>query len=117
MFSNHYHCTGHSLSWGKALSSLLTPCYSDGKLNGKHGPIDPTKEANFEILKTLAKEWKSVFPDKYIHLGGDEVSFGCWKSNPYIAKFMKAKNITTYSNLESYYLQRLLDIVTEVGLK
>ena len=100
------------------MKDLLTPCFSkDGKSNGKHGPIDPSKESNFETLKTLLKEWKTVFPDKYIHLGGDEVSFNCWKSNPNISSFMKIKNIKSYGQLESYYLQRLLDMVSELGMK
>ena len=68
-------------------------------------------------MKTLLKELKGVFPDSYIHLGGDEVTFGCWESNPDIKKFMAVKKIKTYADLESYYLQRLLDMVAELGMK
>jgi hexosaminidase len=93
------------MSWGKGLPELLTPCFTDGKPNGILGPIDPSKNSTFEILKKLAKEWKGVFPDKYIHLGGDEVSFRCWQSNPKITAFMKSIKIKTYGQLENYYLQ------------
>ena len=30
------------------------------------------------FLDGLMEELKAVFPDKYFHLGGDEVPFGCW---------------------------------------
>ncbi len=110
---------GHVRSWGYSQgANLLTECYGkNGKPNGDLGPIDPTKESAYQIITKLFTELANRFPfEQYLHLGGDEVSFDCWISNPAISQFMAAHNMTgDYKKLESYYIQRLLKIVTSLG--
>ena len=51
-----------------------------------------------------------MFKDNYLHLGGDEVPFDCWKSNPQISKYMKDQNITNYADLEAEWMQEIIKI-------
>lgn len=81
-----------------------------GKPNGKLGPMNPTNPALYEFLRNLFAEIVQVFPDQYVHLGGDEVPFDCWKSNPEINSYMKSRNMSSYNLLESEYIGRLLRI-------
>ncbi|GAB6024836.1 hypothetical protein CHUAL_009954 [Chamberlinius hualienensis] len=102
---------GHTKSWGYGMPGLLTECYEGDKPVRNYGPIDPTKEENYQFIKELFTEVAELFPDKYQHLGGDEVPYTCWASNPNITEFMNEMGFgDNYALLESYYLNNLLQI-------
>ena len=95
---------------------MLTQCYDEnGQHNGETGPLDPTQQSTFDFVGSLYKEIVSRFKDPLVHIGGDEVGFACWQSNPNVRAFMKARNWTDYARLESYYVQFVLDTVNKLG--
>eukprot|EP00071_Canis_lupus_P036920 XP_022270477.1 beta-hexosaminidase subunit beta [Canis lupus familiaris] len=107
---------GHTQSWGKGQKNLLTPCYNGHKQSETFGPINPILNSTYSFLSQLFKEVSAVFPDQFIHLGGDEVEFKCWESNPEIRDFMKWKGFgEDYKKLESFYVQKVLDIASTVN--
>lgn len=70
---------GHTRSWAKAFPELLTECYLNGKPTGEYGNLNPARITTYHFLKILFHEIKEVFPDSYIHIGGDEVvKTSCW---------------------------------------
>ncbi|XP_054891472.1 beta-hexosaminidase subunit alpha isoform X2 [Poeciliopsis prolifica] len=104
---------GHTQSWGKGQSELLTPCYRRGSPSGTFGPVNPTLPSTYQFMASLLKEVASVFPDSYIHLGGDEVDFSCWRSNPYIRAFMHKMGFgLDFSKLEAFYIEKIVNITS-----
>jgi len=76
---------GHEFSWCAGYPSL---CPSQSCL----GPLDPSNPFTFEFIGNLIKEFASLFPERYIHLGGDEVDTSCWSNTPRIADWLKSNN-------------------------
>ena len=58
-------------------------------------PLDPSRNATFAAIDNVLKDLFSVFPDNFVHLGGDEVDTSCWSSTERIAAWMQSKNLTT----------------------
>ena len=70
---------------------ILTTCFdpATGKPLeglGATGPLDPTRNATYAFLATLYAELQALFPDRFVHVGGDEVPPGCWASNPDVSR-------------------------------
>ncbi|KAJ1352714.1 woronin body major protein [Parelaphostrongylus tenuis] len=82
---------GHTGSW-KGQPGLLTECFDASKKPTYQNLVDPSKEENFKFLTKFFSEIAMVFPDDFLHLGGDEVAdfiTECWKVNEKIQEFMK----------------------------
>jgi hexosaminidase len=105
---------GHSTSWlvgHPELGSAPGP-YSIERGAGIFEPaLDPTREDVYKVLDTFLGEMATLFPDAYLHIGGDENEGKQWDRNPQIQAFMKEKGIKTNHALQAYFNQRLLKIL------
>ncbi|XP_059917944.1 beta-hexosaminidase subunit alpha isoform X1 [Gadus macrocephalus] len=107
---------GHTQSWGKGQPNLLTPCYKGSSPSGTFGPINPASALSYTFMSQFLKEVTSVFPDPYFHLGGDEVNFSCWQSNPDVRAFMQKMGFgKDYTKLESFYMENIVNITSNLN--
>ncbi|MFT3904437.1 MAG: beta-N-acetylhexosaminidase [Niabella sp.] len=78
-------------------------------------PLDPTKEEVYSFLNDVFTEIAELFPGKYIHFGGDEVRHEFWENVPHIKDFMKQQGMTKVTDLQSYFVKRVSNIIDSKG--
>jgi len=111
---------GHATSWLVAYPELASAPgpYSIKRRWGVFDPtFDPTREETYQFFDQFFAEIAELFPDPYIHIGGDEVSGVQWDENQRIQDFMKQNNIADNAALQTYFNKRILDILTKHGKK
>lgn len=77
--------------------------------------LDPTNEKTYALLEGFYKEMTALFPDKYMHIGGDENEGKQWDANPKIQAFMKEKGIKNNHELQTYFNKRILKFLQKGG--
>ncbi|HEX5602602.1 MAG TPA: family 20 glycosylhydrolase [Pyrinomonadaceae bacterium] len=105
---------GHSTAWlvgYPELGSAPGP-YTIERRPGIFEPaLDPTREEVYKFLDTFLSEMAALFPDDYLHIGGDENEGKQWDRNPAIQAYMKKNGIKDNHALQAYFNTRLLKIL------
>lgn len=73
--------------------------------------MDPTKEATYAFAGAMVAELAAIFPDPYLHIGGDEVDDSQWKANPAIQQFMRDNKLADSHALQAYFNRKLETIL------
>jgi hexosaminidase len=75
--------------------------------------LNPANEAVYKFADAMIGELTAIFPDAYLHIGGDEVDDTHWKESKSIQAFMKQHNIADTHALQTYFNQRLEKILEQ----
>jgi hexosaminidase len=109
---------GHATAWlvgHPELGSAPGP-YAIERRPGIFEPtLDPTREEVYRLLEGFFGEMAALFPDAYVHIGGDENTGKQWDANPKIQAFMRGRGIKDNHGLQTYFNQRLLKILQKHG--
>ncbi|MFN7117685.1 MAG: beta-N-acetylhexosaminidase [Saprospiraceae bacterium] len=79
--------------------------------------LNPSEEKVYEFLDKVFTEVAMLFPNPYIHVGGDECYKGYWKEDPGCQALMKKLNIRHVEDLQGYFMGRVQKIVEAKGKK
>ena len=115
-----FEMPGHSVAWLVAypeLNSGTEPTGIRREFGISDTAIDPTREETYTFIGRFLAEMKTVFPDPYMHIGGDETPAPDWKTNPRILAFMQAHNLKDNDALQAYFNTRVLALVTKLDRK
>ena len=67
----------------------------------------PGNDSVFTFLQNVLDEVLTLFPSKYIHIGGDEVDKTPWKKCPKCQARMKKEGLKNEEELQSYFIKRM----------
>jgi hexosaminidase len=107
---------GHVTSWlvgMPELGSVQRPYEISRTFGVWDGALNPTKESTYKFLDAFIGEMSGLFPDEYMHMGGDESNGADWKANPRIVAFMQAHNMKSTDALQTYFSTRVLALVKQ----
>ncbi|EDQ89965.1 uncharacterized protein MONBRDRAFT_21466 [Monosiga brevicollis MX1] len=82
---------GHADSWKYGFPNVVTDCpntiatYSS---TISMTTLDPSQEETFQVLSDLFTDLSKIIEDPFIHMGGDEVFYACWKESARVTAFM-----------------------------
>ncbi len=111
---------GHATAWfvgHPELASAPGPYTIERRWGIMDPTMDPSKESTYAFLDKFLGEMARLFPDPYLHIGGDENNGKHWNANPAIQAFMKKNNIADNHALQAYFNRRILNILTKHGKK
>lgn len=99
-------------------SEEVLAVYPDLSCSGKpykNGELCIGNENTFKFLETVLDEVISLFPSKYIHIGGDEANKEAWKKCPKCQQRMKDEGLKSVDELQSYLVHRIEKYLNSKG--
>lgn len=110
------HATAWLVSHPEIGSGAAGQTYKIERQPGIFDPtLDPTNEKTYKLLEQFFDEMAALFPDAYMHIGGDENEGKQWNANPRIQAFMKKNAIKDNHELQTYFNKRILKFLQENG--
>ncbi len=109
---------GHTSSWFVGypeLASAPGPFHIEREFGVFDPVMDPTRESTYKFLDAFIAEMAAIFPDRFMHIGGDENNGVEWKANSHIQAFMREHKLQNTAALQNYFNQRLLKILEKHG--
>ena len=92
--------------------------YGNGTFKMKiENALNPSDEKVYEFLDKVFTEVAMLFPNQYIHVGGDECYKGFWAQDEGCQALMKKLNIRHVEDLQGYFMDRVEKILKTKGKK
>jgi hexosaminidase len=116
---------GHAQSWCKGYPEICLPseCATAGALTP---PLNVASNATWSLITNLLSEVtgdvkskrgkpSGLFPDDFVHLGGDEVETSCWDNDPNTQSFKLSNGITSGDDTYGFFVAKAGDIAAAKG--
>jgi hexosaminidase len=83
--------------------------FETGKTWGVFQDVFCPKEETFQFIENILDEVCSLFPGKYIHIGGDECPKERWKECSHCRELIRKENLIDENGLQRFFTNRISD--------
>ncbi len=103
---------GHVSSWLLRYPQWGTETAEPSARFGVHqAALNPADEAVYRALDRLFGELAQVFPDRYLHIGGDEVNPQWWQRSAQVQAYMAVHNLADIADLQAHFNHRVRELL------
>ncbi len=71
----------------------LVLCSEELHYGGPNAVLNPVNDNLYDAIETMFVDLASLFPSDTVHLGGDEVNFGCWSRSEEIVEYFDEQGL------------------------
>jgi hexosaminidase len=107
---------GHCHAALAALPELIDPADTSGATSVQHfvdNVLNPGVDATWPFLEAVVGTLADLFPGQWVHLGGDEVAPGAWRSSPAAQRWAAARGLRSTHDIAVALLRRIAEHVRE----
>lgn len=107
---------GHATSIAVAYPELIAE-KKNYVMQRQWGVFEPVLDVSdvkvYQFIDDLVAEFSLLFPDSYIHIGGDEVNPVQWLNNPNIQTLMKEESLANSADIQHYFNLKIQKILAK----
>lgn len=110
---------GHASAIGMAYPELLAwpdgvtraPLAAERRFGVFNPVLDISAAASWQFIDAIVTEWRDLFPDPYLHIGGDEVKPEHWLANSAMQQWMRQRQIGDGHAIQAKFNQQLATLL------
>lgn len=87
----------------------------EGRKRGGENMLCIGNPAVYRFVEDLVEKLAEIFPSRYIHLGGDEVSTHIWEKCPRCRSLYRQQGMASWHTLQDYFTRQASGIVRSAG--
>lgn len=73
------------------------------------------EQSTIDFLKNVLTEVMELFPDDYIHIGGDEARKDQWINNPRVQLLMEERGLENEEEMQSWFIRQIDEFLSQNG--
>jgi hexosaminidase len=108
----HSSAAAYAYPW---LASGTIPNKVPNEFGIKENAFNVADPKVYQFIEDVLTEVMQLFPSKVIHIGGDEVKFSAWKSNPVVQAMMEKEGLKSYADLQIHFTNKISKFLESKG--